>query len=410
MENNRDIENARKDALKANLQIMEVASTALPSINGFWNYEHVIEPMVFVIEFPDSAGTLKKHHLKAGTDNSMFLGAALTQPLYMGGKVGTALKAAKIYKKVSEETLESIKQNVFAGVVMVFNSALFAKEMLRINQESLAQAERHLGRVKSMYEAGSATKYDLLRARVRVSNLKPDLLKAENQVTISYLKIKEVLSIKPDVPLSIKGSFAEPDTSIFANATIAKAFNNRPDLKASEYSVDLYEKYIKIARGDFLPTLTAGTTFQYMGNFDTFKYDADTWNPYWTANIQLSFPIFSGFRNSSKYRQAQTDFFKARTTHKKTYDAVHIEVREGILNLRNAMKTIENQRMNIEEAEMALEMAESLFENGKATQLEVLDSQLALDAAKTNMVAALYEASIAEIMLKKGLGLLNTNL
>ena len=144
MENNRDIENARKDALKANLQIMEAASAALPSINGFWNYEHVMEPMVFVIEFPDSAGTLKKHHLKAGTDNSMYLGAVLTQPLYVGGKVGTALKAAKIYKKISNEKLESVKQNVFAGVVYAFNSALFAKEMLRINRESLEQTERHL--------------------------------------------------------------------------------------------------------------------------------------------------------------------------------------------------------------------------------------------------------------------------
>ena len=106
----------------------------------------------------------------------------------------------------------------------------------------------------------------------------------------------------------------------------------------------------------------------------------------------------------------KTDFYKAKTDYRKVYDSVWIEVQEGVLNLRNAVKTIESQRMNVEEAEMALEMAESLFANGKATLLEVLDTQLALEIAKTNMVSALYEGSIAEINLKNYLGLVKTDI
>ena len=83
-----------------------------------------------------------------------------------------------------------------------------------------------------------------------------------------------------------------------------------------------------------------------------------------------------------------------------------IEVQEGVFNLRNAVKTIESQNLNVEEAEMGLEMAESLYKNGKATQLEVLDAQLALDVAKSNMANALYEGKIAEISLKHSLGLI----
>ncbi len=92
-----------------------------------------------------------------------------------------------------------------------------------------------------------------------------------------------------------------------------------------------------------------------------------------------------------------------------SHDIVIIDVREGVLNLRNAIKTIESQQMNVEEAEMALEMAESLYTNGKATQLEVFDMQLALERAKTNMINAIYEASIAEITLKQSLGLIETD-
>jgi outer membrane protein len=409
-ENNRDIINAKEDVNKANYQITEAVSAALPSVNGIMNMERVIEPMVFVIQFPDpDTGKLEKSRLKIGTDHTMNLGATLTQPLYVGGKVGTALKAAKIYRSMSESSLETVVQSVAAGVVMSFNSVILTKEMLDINRESLTQAERNLANVKSKYEAGAATKYDYMRARVQVANMKPALLKVENQLEVTYLNLKETLGISPDVVLTINGSLAEPDTSIFKVASLETAIRNRPDLQVSRSSVDLYDKNVKIARGNFLPTLTAGTTFMYMGNFDTFKYQADDWNRNWTANVNLSFPIFSGLKNSSQYKQAKTDYYKAKTSYNKAYDIVDIEVQEGVMSLRSAIKTIESQRMNVEEAEMALDMAESMYESGKATQLEVFDMQLTLERAKTNMINAIFEAGIAEITLKRSLGLIDTD-
>jgi outer membrane protein TolC len=373
--------------------------------------ERVIKPMVFVIQFPDpDTGKLVKNRLKVGTDHTMNLGASLTQPLYVGGKVGTALKAAKIYRSISEDSLESVIQGVAANVAMSFNSVILAKEMLAINQESLDQAERNLENVTSKYEAGAATKYDFMRAKVQVANMKPTLLNAENQLTVAYLDLKKTLGISPDSKITVTGTLAEPDSSIFNIASLETAIQNRPDLQASRSSIDLYDKNVKIARGNFLPTLTAGSMFMYMGNFDAFKYQADDWNRNWTATVNLSFPIFNGFKNSSLYKQAKTDFYKAKTNYDKAYDEVVIQVRQGVMTLRNALKAVESQRMNVEEAEMALEMAESLYENGKATQLEVLDMQLTLERAKTNMINAIFEAGIAEIALKQSLGLIETEI
>ena len=409
IENNRDISNAVEETTKADHQITEATSAAYPQINGSWDYERNLKPMIFVISFPDSTGKMQKSRLKVGTDNTMNLGANLTQPLYVGGKVGTALKAARIYKQMAMETLATVKQNAVAGVAQVFNNALLAKEMLSISRESLAQGEKHLKNVENLHAAGRATEFDLLRARVQVANMKPNLLEAENQVTVTQLKLKEIMGVPPESPISISGMFSEPDTTLFALASVQTAVDNRPDLKVSEHNVDLYQKSIKIARGDFLPTLTAGTTFAYAGNFDLFRYDSADWNPFWTANVTLSVPIFSGFRTSSKYRQAKVDFYKAKTDFRKKYDAVYIEVREAELNLRKAVKSIESQRLNIEEAERAQSMAESLYSNGKATQLDVLDAQLALKVARTNMAGALFEGTIAELSLKKSLGIINTD-
>jgi len=409
LEKNKDILKAEEEVNKANFQIMEAASGAYPQINGQVDFQQTLKQQIFVISFPDSTGKLKKNRLKVGTNYNGTLGANLTQPLYVGGKVGTALKAAKIYKTLSSETMKAVKQNVITGVVQVFNGVLLAEEIRKISIESLEQAENHLKNVQNRYNVGRAIEYDLLRARVNVANLKPNMIEAENNIQIYLLKLKEIMGLETDTSLNITGSFSEPDTTLFALANKTVAFDNRPDLKASELNVDLYEKNILIAKGDFLPTLTAGTTFAYAGNFEQFKYEASDWNPYWFADVQLTFPIFSGFKNTAKYKQATIEHLKAKTDYRKLRISTEIQVDESVMNLRKALEKIESQRMNIEEADRAVRIAESLYENGKATQLEVLDAQLALAVAKNNMATALYEGKIAEIALKNSLGLIDIN-
>ena len=50
-EKNRVIINAREDVEKANFQITEAASAAYPSINGFWDFDKVLKPMVLLSNF-----------------------------------------------------------------------------------------------------------------------------------------------------------------------------------------------------------------------------------------------------------------------------------------------------------------------------------------------------------------------
>ncbi|MFA6473210.1 MAG: TolC family protein, partial [Candidatus Latescibacterota bacterium] len=392
-----------------NYMITEAKSAAYPQINGSWNYNRNLKPQVFVISMPDSTGKMTQSRLKVGTDNSADLGVNLTQPLYVGGKVGTALKAAQIYKKLSGETARAVKQNVILGVSQAFNGALLARELQKIAFESLEQAKKHLENVEHLKAAGAATEYDLLRARVNVSNMKPKLLDAENNVTVSLLKLKQAMGVDPIAPISVDGAFSEPDTTILSLAEVHTALEKRPEIKMGKFSTDLQEKNVQVVKADFLPTLSAGTTFAFVGNFDVFKYNASDWSPYWYATVNLSFPIFNGFKNYAKYREAKIDYLKSKTDYQKTRDSVVIEVSEGILNLRMALKQIESQKMNIQEAQRAVELSESLYSNGKATQLEVLDAQLALELARTNMASALYNGTVAVITLKKSLGLLDSD-
>ncbi len=229
LKNNRDIKNANEEKVRANLRVTEAASGAFPQINGSWSLEKNLKPMIFVISIPDSTGKLRKNRLKVGADHTVSLGANITQPIYVGGKIGTALKAARIYRQFSSENLNTVKQNVVMGAATAYNRILLAKEMVKITGASLEQARKHLGNVEKLYKNGRATEYDLLRSRVNVANLKPGLMEAGNNVKISLLYFKEFLGLSQNTPLTIKGKLTEPDTSLFklANPENAYAFTFR---------------------------------------------------------------------------------------------------------------------------------------------------------------------------------------
>jgi outer membrane protein TolC len=407
LENNRDIHRARDEVRRSEYRITEAKSAAYPQINGAWSIDRTLKPNVFVITFPDSTGVLRKNRLKIGTDYSSSLGAMLVQPLYVGGKVGTALQAAKIYRRLSTETEKLVRQNVVWGTLQAFNGALLAREFERIAKASLVQAEKHLANVEVRRAVGAATDYDLLRARVNAANMRPRLIEAENSVRTSLLRLKEAMGVDPGAQVGTAGTFAAADTTILAQADAEVALRNRPEIAVSRLTIDLQDKGVQIARGDFLPTLSASTTFAYNGNFEELKYRGEDWSTYWTAGLNLTFPIFTGFRNTAKYQQARVDLLKARTDFLKTRDAVVIEVQQAAMDLRQALQQVESQTMNVDEAERAVEIAGSLYANGKATQLEVLDAQLALEAARTNMAGALHQGAVADITLRKSLGLLD---
>jgi outer membrane protein TolC len=165
---------------------------------------------------------------------------------------------------------------------------------------------------------------------------------------------------------------------------------------------------VKIARGDFLPTLSAATTFAYNGNSDALRIKGEDWSPYWFASLNLTVPIFTGFRDYARYQQAKVDLRKARTDLQKTRDAAVIEMQQAIMDFRKALAQIASQRLNVDEARQAVQIAGNLYASGRATQLEVLDAQLALQAAQTNMASALYGGTMADITLKRSLGLLDS--
>ncbi|HHJ00957.1 MAG TPA: TolC family protein, partial [Candidatus Aerophobetes bacterium] len=84
-------------------------------------------------------------------------------------------------------------------------------------------------------------------------------------------------------------------------------------------------------------------------------------------------------------------------------EGIILEVKRNFWEMKALEEVIYAQRKNVEQAQEALSIAESRYANGTATNLEVLDAQLALTRARTNYVKALYDYNVAKAKLEKAM-------
>ena len=120
------------------------------------------------------------------------------QPIYTFGRLSAASKLAQAQLSLAIETERKTKQTLTYEVTDTYYGLWLAEKALQIAKNSYANIGRHYQQVKRFYEVGTASKYDLLRAQVQWENLKPNVLKAENQVAFARLALATQTGLPKD--------------------------------------------------------------------------------------------------------------------------------------------------------------------------------------------------------------------
>ena len=115
-------------------------------------------------------------------------------------------------------------------------------------------------------------------------------------------------------------------------------------------------------------------------------------------------PIFTGLSNLNKLKAAQARSRQTRVALAQVEDGVKLEVKALALGLNQEAKNAAYQKKNVEVAEAALGLAQARYENGLLTNLDYMDSQLALTQSRVAYLSALANYQIAKAKLQKAVG------
>jgi len=398
LEYNRQLLSAKKEFDRSKAEIISARSGALPQLTLDGRYTRNLTTRNLF--FGDEVIPISKN-------NEFDLSISLTQPLYIGGKVGSALKIAKIYRDYSSEKVKEVEREIIFNAESIFYAALLAESNLEVIKKADEQLSYNLEIAEKYFGQGMISEYELLRARVEKLNVEPQLISAESGRNISRKRLKSFLGLPLEEKINLVSQQDDKSSQELPalDSLTTLAIKNRPEIEQARLQKRGFKKAIRIAKGDWLyPNLYANATYQIAGSSNDKTFRSDETSDSWTASLLLNIPIFDGARTIGEVRKAKVDYYQAMLTEQQLMDDIRLEVEQAYDNLNQSQKALILQTETITQAEEGMRIADLRYESGIGTQLEVLSAQTALTQARTQMIQTTYSYRLAQAALKKATG------
>ena len=402
LENNDAMRLAEQDRLRAREEIREGWSNAMPDIRVTSNYDRSWVLPTFVFDTPDGQQTFT-----IGTSNSVVSSVRLQQSLFSSGRVGAALKAARAFRAFADEGYQLSQQTVSARVEVAFYDALLAVSLVDVADDALRLAAANLAQVQSLRRAGRVSEYDLFRAEVQVSELRPDSIRAEKGLEIALTNLRDLTGIDQSEMLDLRGTFRASTTLDLANLNKISEMGvrSRSELQQASLEVNIRDAAIKVQKSELRPSLDFVASAQLAVQSNDLSFSGDEAQESWVTGLSLSIPLFDGMKNRALVNKAKVDKRKAEIQVDQMRKQVRLEIRQAWFDAREADQRVAAHEQIVKQAEKGERISRSRYGNGFGTQLEVMDAQLILSRSKSEYFRAQRDRAVSLVMLERAVGL-----
>jgi outer membrane protein len=123
--------------------------------------------------------------------------------------------------------------------------------------------------------------------------------------------------------------------------------------------------------------------------------------------VKLNVPLYEGGATSSKIREADSLYGKARADEDKMVRDVDRETEAAVDGIRTAASQVSALAASLHAEEQVVEQFSEAFHSGAASNIDVLDAQRDLFLARAEYVRARYDYALDTLKLRHAVGLLD---
>ena len=332
------------------------------------------------------------HHNIQGT-------VSLSQPVFAWGRYYYNYQAAKLGYEAAQKELTAAYEKLRLNVYEAFYRVLITQEFVKVAEQSVELVEKQLGIAQTSLDAGAATNFDVLRAKVQLANAKSQVIRAKNGVKIAKNAYKTLLNLPLADDILVEGSFEIPEVKIKLDELIKQALEKRPEITRSQLNEQAGQKQLSVAKTRNLPDIAFFSNYQI-----SHSERLTEMNRIWSLGLQINVPIFDGFASRAAVKQSESVLKQLQIGTEQVMSVVETEVRNAYLALLEAKTLIDVQRKTVAQAQESVRIATIRFENGMITTVELTDTQLALIQSKVNRLQAQHDYVIGLARLEKAIG------
>ena len=183
--------------------------------------------------------------------------ANTSMTLFSGFQRQNTIKQGVINLDASKQDLEDARNDIALNVASLYLNVIFNKELLNNSLAQLASTRQQLERTKALVEAGSLPISNLLDLQSQLATNEVNVVNAENNLSISFLNLKQALLIPANEPFDIIIPDLEVDKDAITGLDVEEIYRGaiavQPDVKSADLNVESATKGEDIARGGLYP-------------------------------------------------------------------------------------------------------------------------------------------------------------
>lgn len=411
-ENSKALRIAESKVDAASAKSSEARTALLPSLKLEGNYKRQsnIDPFALSVPFLFPSPIV----ISPNIPNVYNLRVGLQQPLFTGFKLLSNARAANRLADASEADLKGNESDLVLNITTAYWMLYQAIETRKYVDDNVDRLTSYLSDTQNLMKAGMATRNDLLKIQVQLSNAKLSQIDAANDVDVAMMTLNNIMGQPLETVIHLASAPAATqgrggDSSRVTTVTptpqlIDMAMQSRPDLLAMSYRVQAAQASAKAVQGGWWPQIALTANYFYSRPNQRFLPLQDEFKGTWEVGVAMQFDVWNWGSTLFQTEQAQSQVRQSEYTLAQMKDNASLEVKKYKLGVERATKRIAVAQEAIDQAEENSRSTNEKYRNGLATSTDLLDASLAVLQARTSYAGALVEDEIALARLKKSIG------
>lgn len=304
-------------------------------------------------------------------------------------------------KAIGEQTLEQVKQKLSIYTINSYYSLLYLQAAIKIKDEQISALNEHLQYIQKFQETGSATEYQVLTTKVRMSsveNQKADLIAA---LTAQQAALNSLMGNDQIIKPVVRNEVAVEPPVVPSDSVVSYAFRNRDEVLINEKRTSMAELRYGMVKLQNKPMLS----FQASGGAKNgFIPYLNKLTPNYVVGLGLRVPIFDGMKNKYNLLQAQSAITSLSYESEFTKRSISNEVFESEALFFAASKKVSQSELQLQQAIKAYSLAQTSFKSGMITNLDLLDANTSVSESSLMLLKAKIDYATSVYRLKAAIG------
>jgi multidrug efflux system outer membrane protein len=301
----------------------------------------------------------------------------------------------------TEEARRDIRLLVMSEVAQGYFQLRALDAQLEVAHRTVVGFNETLEIFQHKFEGGAASGLETARAQAALSNVAAAIPDLERQIVAQENSLNLLLGRNPG-PIARGATLIDQyDPPQVPAGLPASLLERRPDLREAEQRLIEANANVGVAKANFFPTLSLSGFF---GGLSPQLSELTATGKAWSLAGDLAGPLFTAGRLKNQYRASLAARDQARISFEKGVTQAFGEVSTSLVAHEKLAGAYHEEAKSVDAYVESVRLSKIRYDSGLANYLEIIDAELQLYPAESQMINYDLGRKLALVSLYRALG------